>query len=260
MLAFIISGFLVGFAVGATGVGGGALMTPLLILGFGISPAVAVGTDLLFAAGTKGFGTILHGAVGTVKWRIVLLLASGSIPASIATIMVLDHVGIDEEVERIMLLMLAGAIVFTASGVSLKAAIQKYSSADSWGWLKAVHARLQTPLTVLGGIALGILVTMSSVGAGVIGATLLLLLYPRIRAIEIVGTDLAHAVPLTLVAGLGHFHLGTTDWSILGYLMIGSLPGIYLGTRLGFRLPDKVLRPLLAAVLVVIGISLIIRA
>lgn len=260
MIAYIIAGLLVGFAVGTTGVGGGALMTPILIFFFGLPAAVAVGTDLLFAAVTKGFGTALHGAVGTVRWRIACLMLAGSIPASMLTIYFLSEVGLGEDVERTMLLSLGIAIALTAFGVLFRNRIQRASQSESLAGLKRLHRQLRTPATIVSGVLLGVLVTLSSVGAGVIGAMLLLLLYPRLRAIEVVGTDLAHAVPLTAVAGLGHFHLGTTDLSLLGYLLMGSIPGIYLGTRLGFKLPDEILRPVLAAVLLVIGTGLVYRA
>ncbi|MFT7127161.1 MAG: putative membrane protein YfcA [Pseudoalteromonas tetraodonis] len=256
MIALVVAGFIVGIAVGATGVGGGALMTPILIIVFGISPSVAVGTDLLFATGTKGFGVFLHRKVGSVRWPIVARLASGSIPASLATIYWLDSVGMTPEIESLIKTSLGVAVAATALGVLLKAGLSKVALGGDLSALRAIHEKFRTPATVLGGLALGVLVTLSSVGAGVIGATLLLILYPRLRAMEVVGTDLAHAVPLTLIAGLGHMHLGTTDYSMLGFLLIGSLPGIYLGTRLGIKLPDKVVKNGIAVMLLIIGISM----
>lgn len=257
MIAFIVAGFVVGIAVGATGVGGGALMTPILVIAFGVSPSVAVGTDLLFATGTKGFGVFLHRQVGSVRWPIVARLACGSVPASIATIFWLDSVGMTPEIESLIKTSLGVAVAMTALGVLLKAALGKLALSGDFSALRAVHQKFRTPATVLGGVALGVLVTLSSVGAGVIGATLLLILYPRLKAMEVVGTDLAHAVPLTLIAGLGHMHLGTTDYSMLGWLLVGSIPGIYLGTKLGLKLPDKVVKTAIAIMLLVIGVSML---
>lgn len=258
MLLFSCAGLLVGFAVGVTGVGGGSLMTPLLILLFGFSPAVAVGTDLLYAAGTKSFGVWLHGRQQTVDWRIVGRLAAGSMPACLATLGWLYIVGIDATIERLMTLTLCGAIMATAVLTLVKQRLFATSAGNGSALLRALHRRWQAPITVVGGVVLGVLVTLSSVGAGVLGTTLLLLLYPRRPAITIVGTDIAHAVPLTLIAGLGHFGLGTTDVPVLGYLLLGSLPGIWLGTRLGYRLPDRVLRPTIAVLLLLVGVGMFV--
>jgi uncharacterized membrane protein YfcA len=261
MIAFTVAGLVVGIVVGATGVGGGALMTPILILGFGISPAVAVGTDLLFAAITKAFGTVLHRNAGNVNWPVVGLLACGSLPASLMTVMFLNEQGISPEIEALMKQALAGAIAFTSLSVLFKAGLLRVvrngNGSQHLDRLRVARKRLRVPLTILSGAFLGVLVTLSSVGAGVIGATILLLLYPRMRAIEVVGTDLAHAVPLTALAGLGHMHLGTTDLSMLTYLLIGSLPGIWLGSKVGMKLPDHILKPIMAVLLLVIGVSLL---
>lgn len=256
MFGFTLAGLAVGFAVGATGVGGGALMTPLLILLFGVAPSVAVGTDLLYAALTKGFGVYLHRTQGTVEWRIVGLLAAGSVPASLVTITALNILGISDYMEQIITFMLCAAIVLTGLLTFLRERLRAASQHERLAVLKVVHRRMRTPMTVIAGAVLGVLVTLSSVGAGVIGAVVLLLLYPRLPAISVVGTDLAHAVPLTAIAGIGHLTLGTVDVSMLGYLLIGSLPGIYLGTRIGFKLPDRVLRPIIAGILIVIALGL----
>lgn len=256
MLGFTLAGLVVGFAVGATGVGGGALMTPLLILLFGVAPSVAVGTDLLYAALTKGFGVYLHRTQGTIEWRIVGLLAMGSVPASLITIAVLKVVGFGEHMEQLITFILCAAIVLTGLMTFLRDRVKAASQHESLRVLRVMHRRLRTPLTVASGALLGVVVTLSSVGAGVIGAVILLLLYPRLPAISIVGTDLAHAVPLTAIAGIGHLSLGTVDVHMLGYLLLGSFPGIYLGTRIGFKLPDRVLRPLIAGILIVIALSL----
>lgn len=257
MFGYIVAGFGVGMAVGVTGVGGGSLMTPILILLFGFSPAAAVGTDLLYAAGTKGFGTWLHGRQNTVDWRIVGLLAAGSMPASLLTSAWLNYVGIHPWVEQLMLIVLSTAIVATAvltlfrhRRESVERARRQLSQTH---WL----SRHRRSLTVVCGLLLGVLVTLSSVGAGVLGTMTLLLLYPRHKTIEIVGTDIAHAVPLTLVAGLGHLALGTTQLDVLLWLLLGSLPGIFVGTRLGTWLPDVRLRQLVSILLVIIGAGML---
>lgn len=260
ILAFVATGLFVGFAVGVTGVGGGSLMTPILILLFGFSPSTAIGTDLLYAAGTKSFGAWLHGRQRTVNWRIVALLVGGSVPASIGTILVLHSVGIDEAVERVMTLTLCGAIIATALLTLLRQRLSILSQHDERPLLHAIHTRLQLPLTIAGAAVLGVLVTLSSVGAGVLGTTLLLLLYPRLPTVTIVGSDISYAVPLTLVAGIGHVSLGTTDLTVLAYLLTGSLPGIFLGTRLGFHLPERFLRSTVAVVLVVVGAGLLFNS
>jgi uncharacterized membrane protein YfcA len=257
LLAFTVAGLVVGFAVGVTGVGGGSLMTPILILLFGFSPSAAVGTDLLYAAGTKSFGVWLHGRQRTVNWRLVSLLAMGSLPAALLTIAVLHSIGIDERVERIMVVTLSAAVVATALLTLFRQRLLSLGRREDRALLRKVHNRLRVPATLVGAALLGVLVTLSSVGAGVLGTTLLFLLYPRLPAVKIVGSDIAYAVPLTLVAGIGHMSLGTTDFQVLFYLLLGSLPGIFIGTRLGFRLPDRILRPTIACLLVLVGGSLL---
>ncbi len=260
MLAFSVAGLIVGLAVGVTGVGGGSLMTPLLILIFGFAPSAAVGTDLLYAAGTKGFGTWLHGRQQTVDWRVVGLMASGSLPAAVITICWLHFVGLHPWVEDLMTITLCIAIIATAVLTLFRARLMILLGGDngSQSGLPDGVERWRAVITVIGGVVLGVLVTLSSVGAGVLGTTMLLLLYPRREAIRIVGTDIAHAVPLTLVAGLGHLSLGTTDLPVLGFLLLGSLPGIYIGTRLGTRLPDGLLRPIISVLLLLIGSSMLL--
>lgn len=259
MLAFTAVGLLVGFAVGVTGVGGGSLMTPILILFFGFSPAHAVGTDLLYAAGTKSFGVWLHGRQRTVDWRLVGLLTAGSIPGSMLTVIVLHDIGIGPVVERVMTLTLGGAVAATALLTLFRQRLMRAVRPEAAPVSGQTLLRLRAPITVTVAFVLGVLVTLSSVGAGVLGTMLLFWLYPRLPAIKIVGSDIAYAVPLTLVAGLGHMSLGTTDFTVLAYLLLGSLPGIYLGTRLGYRLPDGILRPVVACLLLVIGAGMFIN-
>ncbi len=253
--AFTIAGFIVGFVVGLTGVGGGSLMTPILVLFFHISPSLAVGTDLLYAAITKAGGVWLHSRNGTVQWRIVGLLALGSIPSSIATIFVLEYLdGQGINYDKAITTSLSIALILTSAVILFKAQILSLSRFERLQIIRELHHRLQTPITVLVGILLGSLVTLSSVGAGALGAAILFLLYPRLPSVAIVGTDLAHAVPLTAIAGLGHYHLGSVDFTLLGSLLIGSLPGIYLGSHLGMNLPERIMRPLLATMLLGIGV------
>jgi uncharacterized protein len=247
---FALSGFFVGLLVGQTGVGGGSLMTPILVLVFGIHPATAVGTDLLYASATKTVGTLVHGLNHTVDWRIVRRLAAGSVPATVITLVVISHFDIGGSVGArmislilgIMLLLTALSLIFRRRFLNLMEPI-----------LEHVRPSQAARLTTVSGAVLGLLVTLSSVGAGALGVTALLLLYPRVPMKVIVGSDIAHAVPLTLVAGIGHWWLGSVDWPLLTSLLSGSVPGIILGSYLSTRIPDAVLRPILATVLCLVG-------
>ncbi|MFT5426678.1 MAG: putative membrane protein YfcA [Gammaproteobacteria bacterium] len=254
-IAYTLIGFLVGFVVGLTGVGGGSLMTPILVLGFSIPPAIAVGTDLLYAAITKSTGIFVHHVKNTVDWYIVKLLCAGSIPSTCVSIFVLKNMvdaGIDYE--QVITSTLSVALILTSLVLLFKNKIQNLSQNERLSGIKALHSQLKKPLTVFSGIFIGFFVTLTSVGAGALGAAVLFFLYPRMRAVSIVGTDLAHAVPITAIAGLGHAHLGTVDYILLGNLLIGSIPGIYLGGNLGSYLPERIMRPVLASILLVIGI------
>ena len=250
-----LSGFVVGAIVGLTGVGGGSLMTPLLVLMFGIHPATAVGTDLLYAAITKAGGTAVHARQGHIDWRITALLASGSIPASVVTIWVLSFLPKQSPaVSQVISVSLGIALLLTALAIVFRQKLQRYalSCADD-----RTHTRFQSPTTVGIGVILGILVTVSSVGAGALGVAVLFFLYPKLPAIRIVGSDLAHAVPLRLVAGVGHWVIGGVDLSLLGSLLLGSLPGIWLGSHVSAKVPERVLRPMLASMLVLVGGKLV---
>ena len=252
---YALSGLAVGALVGMTGVGGGSLMTPLLVLLFGIHPTTAVGTDLLYAAATKSVGTVVHGSKGTVAWRVVALLATGSMPAAALTIYVLLRAGAPSPpVAHFISVVLGVMLILTAISLFLRARLIAWASRSG---RKPMGARTVTGLTVLTGVVLGVLVSISSVGAGAIGVTVLILLYPALPTTRVVGTDIAHAVPLTLVAGIGHWLLGSVDWPLLGSLLIGSIPGVTLGSLLATRTPEPVLRFALAAVLVVAGGKLI---
>ena len=247
---YVASGFGVGLLVGMTGVGGGSLMTPLLILLFGIHPTTAVGTDLLYAAATKTGGSLVHGLARSIHWPAVMRLASGSIPASILTIVVLWQLDLNGAFERSLVnLVLCFALLLTAASLIFRKAImERYR-----GHLERLDIGTAAGTTVMVGAALGVLVSISTVGAGAVGVTALLLLYPRLPMATIVGSDIAHAVPLTLVAGLGHWALGATDWHLMGVLLIGSLPGIVIGSYCAVRVPETVLRLTLAATLILVA-------
>ena len=247
---YVASGFGVGLLVGMTGVGGGSLMTPLLILLFGVHPTTAVGTDLLYAAGTKTGGSVVHGWSRSVHWPAVFRLACGSIPASALTLFVLWKLDLKSDAERgLVNVVLCFALLLTAiSLIFRKAIIERYRRT-----LEHIDDRTTAIATEITGVVLGVLVSISSVGAGAVGVTVLLLLYPRLPMATIVGSDIAHAVPLTLVAGTGHWMLGSVDWPLMGVLLMGSLPGIIVGSYSATRVPEAVLRLALASVLVVVA-------
>jgi uncharacterized membrane protein YfcA len=248
-----LAGFLVGILVGFTGVGGGSLMTPLLVLLFGVAPRMAVGTDLLFACVTKLFGAWVHGKSGSIDWVVLRRLALGSLPAAVVMLLLIHFFPPGNDVNSVLLPTLGFALVL--SGVAML-------------WQRRLHdvgARLRTlapqrfksaqpALTVLAGVFLGVLVTLTSVGAGALGVVMLTYLYPfRLKPAKLVGTDIAHAIPLTLVAGLGHMSLGNVDLHLLGALLLGSVPGIILGSRLSVRVNGLFVRIALAIVLVIVG-------
>jgi uncharacterized protein len=252
--AFVTSGFGVGLLVGLTGVGGGSLMTPLLVLVFGINVTAAVGTDLLYASATKTAGVAAHGWLGTVDWLITRRLALGSLPAAALTIAVLYFSGATSHGGSPALKAILGAtLVLAAISLLFRRRLVALAEAGSLKWLSQ---RPALP-TIVTGIVVGALVASTSVGAGALGMTVLILLYPQVPVVRLVGADIAHAVPLTLLAGAGYWLLGTIDWTLLGTLLLGSIPGIVIGSRLAARVPDPVLRPILAAVLVVVGVRLL---
>jgi uncharacterized protein len=253
-LLYGVSGFCVGVLVGMTGVGGGSLMTPLLILLFGVHPTTAVGTDLLFAASTKATGTIVHAAARTVDWMLVALLAMGSVPATIATLVLLSRFDLKGAMaQHVITVTLGGVLLITAlfliAGRSIRT---RYANR-----LKRLDPRTACLFTIALGLTMGLLVTTTSVGAGAIGVTVLLLLHPNLPAGRIVGSDIAHGVPLTLLAGAGHWYLGSIDWGLLWNLLIGSLPGIIFGSYLATRARDGVVRVALASILVIVGVRLL---
>jgi uncharacterized membrane protein YfcA len=246
---YVLSGVLVGALVGFTGVGGGSLMTPLLILVFGVHPASAVGTDLLYAAATKTAGTAVHGWNKTIDWKIVGRLALGSVPMTALTVLLLYWLGVDSKaVQGIITKTLGVALLATAILLFLRKPLMRWYDKKVGEPNPAAVSRL----TILTGAVLGVLVTLSSVGAGAIGVTALVMLYPKMPAQRIVGSDIAHAVPLTLLAGLGHSILGTIDLHILVSLLCGSIPAIVVASVASARTSDTVVRVALGLVLLAV--------
>jgi uncharacterized protein len=254
-LFYSMSGFAVGALVGMTGVGGGSLMTPLLILLFGIHPATAVGSDLLYAAVTKTGGTLVHGLNRTIEWRVVGRLAIGSVPVTALTLLALSRLDINGAMASgLITIVLSVALFSTAAMLIFRKAILGFYASR----VGILSHRRTVVLTIATGAILGVLVSISSVGAGAMGVTALVILYPRLPTARIVGSDIAHAVPLTLVAGMGHWMLGSIDWHLVGSLLAGSLPGIVLGSYVSPRVPDTALRLTLAMTLIAVGGKLVL--
>jgi hypothetical protein len=259
---YSISGLVVGLLVGLTGVGGGSLMTPILVLVFRIHPATAVGTDLLYAAITKSVGTAIHGGKRTIDWKMVGLLAAGSIPATLVTLWGIQTFGKSQELSLLITKVLGYALFVTASLLLLRGVIRKMAEKRREQAIeqhKPLHTGRRAFLTVLTGLVLGFLVSLSSVGAGALGVTALILLYPQLPTVRIVGSDIAHAVPLTFLAGMGYFFLGKVDPNMLLALLIGSIPGIIAGSFLAPKMPEQALRVVLAVVLTLVGWQLVTK-
>lgn len=251
---YSVAGVLVGLLVGLTGVGGGSLMTPLLVLVFGFHPATAVGTDLLYASATKTTGTAVHGRHGTVDWQVVRRLAMGSLPMAALTIGLLSLADVQSNLMAKTLSQILGiALVITAISVFFRRTIVARLSPLFVG---ADAARIGG-LTIVLGAVLGCLVSLTSVGAGALGMTALLVLYPKVPVARLVGSDIAHAVPLTLLAGIGHLSMGSVDLWLLLSLLIGSIPGIIIGSLIATRASEHVLVPVLAATLAIVGTKLL---
>lgn len=253
-----IAGLLVGMMVGATGVGGGAVMTPLLILLLGVAPHTAIGTDLLYASLTKLVGVGVHHNARRVDWQVVQRLARGSIPAALVTLWWLHRAGSAGIRDGAIMVVLGLVLLLTALAMVFKPLLFKLGK----------QRRIENPdrfkkhqpaLTTMAGAILGFLVTMTSIGAGALGAVMLVFLYPlRLTPAKLVATDLAHAIPLALVAGAGHLLLGNVDFVLLGQLLLGSIPGVWIGARFGGRLPDRVLLVAIAVVLGSVGVKLLV--
>lgn len=253
-----LAGFGVGLLVGLTGVGGGALMTPILVLLFGHAPAVAIGTDLWFAALTKSAGSVLHHGRGTVDWEVLRRLWTGSLPAALVTLLWLHVSGFDKLHHDGLLVALGGVLLLTALAMLFKARIHAIGQ-ELRTHTPVAFKRAQPALTVAAGALLGFLVTLTSIGAGALGAVMLVYLYPRrLTPARLVGTDILHAVPLTILAGSGHLLLGNVDLPLLGSLLLGSIPGVLLGAHFSTRAPDGLLRPVIAGVLVLVAIKMLL--
>ena len=263
-VALVFAGFAIGLVVGLTGVGGGSLMTPVLIFFFGVKAHLAIGTDLLFAAFTKLGGTVGLARRRVVPWNVVALLCAGSVPAALGALWLLHHLGpTSERVQHLMTTTLGAALLLTAAATLYKALAfsakrqtieQARRSESATTGTQARH----WSLPVLLGAVIGTLVTFTSVGAGAIGVTVLLLVFPHLPLPRIIAADIAYAVPLTLVAGLGHASLGSVDWALLAQLLLGSLPGIWLGSRLIARTPERLVRSALSLLLAFAGIKLVL--
>lgn len=254
-----LAGLLVGALVGITGVGGGSLMTPVLVLLFGTPIQTAVGTDLLYASATKLFGTAVHQKHGTVDWQIVRRLATGSLPAAALTLWWMHSTGMSNIRSGVLIFALGVALAITALGMIFKDQLHAYGTRLRVG--DSEHFKnLQPPLTVVAGVLLGAMVTMTSVGAGALGTVMLVYLYPlRLSAGRLVGTDLAHAIPLTLIAGLGHLSLGNVDFHLMLNLLMGSIPGVLVGSFISARAPVKPVRYAIAAVLLIVSYKMVMH-
>ncbi|EJL66149.1 sulfite exporter TauE/SafE family protein [Flavobacterium sp. CF136] len=255
-IGLIIAGLFVGFVVGMTGVGGGSLMTPIL-LWFGIPPTTAVGTDLLYAAFTKIGGVYVHNKKKNINWTITGWLSLGSVPAALITLWILESIKTDiTAMNAIIKYSLGWALLFTSIAVLFKKRIMIFSQKHA-GDRFHYESKTQNMLTVAIGVLLGATVTLTSIGAGALGTVTLFFLYPILPTPRLVGTEIAHAVPLTLVAGIGHASMGNLDLALLGQLLLGSLPGIYIGSMLSGKVPDLFLRNAIAVMLFMVGYKLV---
>jgi uncharacterized membrane protein YfcA len=254
-ITYILSGFAVGLLVGMTGVGGGSLMTPLLTLLFGVAPSVAVGTDLAFASLTKSAGTITHRSRGNVQWPIVGRLCLGALPAALLSTLALQYLGpLNPAIGQVIRYSIAVSVMLTVAAILFRAKMLAWVNRHPG---RQLHGRKLSAATIAAGALLGTLVTVSSIGAGAIGATLLLMLYPKLSPAEVAGTDIAYAVPLTAIAAFGHWWLGSINWFLLLTLLVGSVPGITLGSWAAKAVPEGFLRGLLAMTLAGVAIKLV---
>jgi len=274
---FILAGLFVGFCVGVTGVGGGSLMTPILMGLLHVPAPVAIGTDLLYASISKFCGSLVHARKLNIVWPIVFWLAVGSIPASFAVTWALGHFFHSaNDYKKLLTIVLGFMLILTGVSIILRAPIERYFARRRGLTPDTTHAHLQynaeeaaadhravllqnKPLVILMGVVLGIFVTLSSVGAGAFGVMALVLLFPNLPMIRIIGSDVAHAVLLTLVAGISHLFAGNVDFHMLGYLLIGAIPAIIIGTLLSSRLPEHHIRKILGITLLFLGINFMVN-
>jgi uncharacterized membrane protein YfcA len=257
LMSYAVGGLMVGFVVGLTGIGGGSLMTPLLILLFGVSPTTAVGTDLIYASITKSIAAGIHGWRGQIDWRIVFLLGCGSIPGAIASLGLVHYLALDTtQLANLINTVLGIALLLTALSLAFKNRLMR--------WVEGIGAvnhleHNHIPLTIISGALVGGVVALSSVGAGAIGTMILFMLYPRLLASRIVGSDITHAIFLTAVAGAGHLWLGSVNMNLLANLLVGSIPGVIAGSLLCSRLPEPLLRGALATLLILVGSRMLMQ-
>ncbi|HCA5349366.1 TPA: sulfite exporter TauE/SafE family protein [Acinetobacter baumannii] len=262
---FILAGMLVGFCVGITGVGGGSLMTPILIGLFRIEPHIAIGTDLLYAAISKFCGSMVHAKKLNIVWPIVLWLAVGSIPASFGTAWVLEHYLSQSTHYKAVLTMVLG-FMLTLTGVSIifRTRIEKFfnkfrNKENIQTENEQLAVQNKRTYIVIMGIILGVFVTLSSVGAGAFGIMALVIMFPNLPMIRIIGSDVVHAVLLTLVAGLGHMSAGNVDFMLLMWLLVGSIPAIIIGTLISSRMPERLIRKILGITLFALGVNFMVH-
>ncbi len=238
---FVVSGFFVGILMGLTGVGGGAVMTPLLSLLFGMPLTTAIGTDLWFAAISKSIAVGMHHKTNLIDWQVVKRMWYGSLPAAAVTIVLMKY-GILGASPAFLKTAIGIAVLLTAFSMAFKE--QLHDIGQHFRLKDAIHFKQwQVPLTIFSGILLGVMVTLTSIGAGAFGAMILTYQYPlRLTPVKLVATDIAHAIPLTMIAGVGHLVIGNVDFGLLGMLLAGSIPGVILGVMLSTRLPQHVLK------------------
>ncbi|MGO9452476.1 MAG: sulfite exporter TauE/SafE family protein [Candidatus Binataceae bacterium] len=263
-LELIILGFGVAALVAVTGVGGGSLMAPVLILGCGVSAPIAVGTDLIYNAVTKAGAVWVYGRDRQVHWRIAMLMLAGSVPAAIATSAGLWLFRHDlTAVTRIVSVSLAAALFLSALAIAFNDRLRSFTSvrADRQPRVAAIASwtrQHRSGLAVAVGVVVGVFVTLSSVGAGALGVAALMLLYPSITPREIVGTDIAYGVLLAATAGAGHFMLHNVDFTLLTSLLIGMVPGVYVGGLFAGSLPEAMLRRLISIALLGVAFKLVV--
>jgi uncharacterized protein len=258
----VLASVLVGFTVGLTGMGGGALMTPVLLIFFGINPTTAVSSDLIAAMVMKPVGGGVHVRRGTVRWELVRWLCLGSIPAAFSGVFILHATGDSATVEDVTRVFLGVTLTLAAVAMVFRAWLQARRSAAARAGLRQTLApggaiRVRVPITILIGAVGGLLVGLTSVGSGSIVIVCLMLLYPELRGAHLVGTDLVQAIPLVASAAIAHIIVGDFELGLTASILIGALPAVYVGARLSSRAPDGVIRPALVIVLLASALKLL---
>lgn len=265
---FVLAGLLVGFCVGVTGVGGGSLMTPILISVFRIEPHIAIGTDLLYAAISKFCGSLVHAKKLNIVWPIVIWLAVGSIPASLMTSWILENfLKGSANYKAVLTFVLGFMLVLTGISIVFRKSIEQFFNRHRSHEVSQQQQRSQLLefsrnrklIVIVMGMVLGVFVTLSSVGAGAFGVMALIVMFPNLPMIRIIGSDVVHAVLLTLVAGLSHMSAGNVDFHLLGWLLVGSIPAIIVGTLVSSHLPEHIIRRILGITLVALGINFMVN-